>query len=452
MVTIRQITNSSVEAELVGTKINNRNVNFVVFAENSLPNLQFVQQQDRIFHLEDVPQLTGQELVVIVNPFVEDPFRSSEKMSSCFKYLLKMQKLIAKLKRQNGNKSFLIVRYYGQSGGYFSSVEPSKYGVSLYSTTFSEIKGIKVKIIDFPISLHGETQSNILEQISRSEAAFEIFVVDLHGKLSRPMLSDCKLSEVVEYKMSSLKGHTFLIAGGAQGITKACLKRLFSANVGQNRFAILGRSAVDKVSEDLAVEFGAQFGSSVRYFSCNVGNESEVKAAINNVCEIFGQPSIIIHGAGELSPRMLSAVSENAFNEVKTKVFGFINLMNALPVPPKLVVAFSSVASINGAIGTGVYNYSNELLNQIIEEKKSIFPSTRFLSINWGLWAEEGAGARFDSLNKLKAIGIFAEAVKSKDYLDAFEKVFCESSLGGAVYISGDLRGLVPYEFYLPSI
>ncbi|MDH5393463.1 MAG: SDR family NAD(P)-dependent oxidoreductase [Gammaproteobacteria bacterium] len=230
------------------------------------------------------------------------------------------------------------------------------------------------------------------------------------------------------------KGDVWLVSGGLKGVTADCLVQI-SKNT-PLKLAILGRSEINEESAltknivndaelkkallDEAKKQGKKItpkqlkqqasiiystremtrnlhrlqsaGSTVDYFSCDIGDYEAVKHTLNHVRNQIGPIKGVVHGAGILADKLIREKTEEQFRGVfNTKVKGFKNLLELTTDDPLSVLCcFSSVASRTGNVGQVDYAMANEVLNKIcqLEHKRRNETGTGCVvkSINWGPW------------------------------------------------------------------
>jgi NAD(P)-dependent dehydrogenase (short-subunit alcohol dehydrogenase family) len=89
-----------------------------------------------------------------------------------------------------------------------------------------------------------------------------------------------------------LAGKIAIVTGGARGIGLACVRRMAEEGA---RVAMA--DVVDAEGGDRAAEIRAN-GADVRYFHCDVANESEVAALVDAVAQAFGRIDVLVNNAG----------------------------------------------------------------------------------------------------------------------------------------------------------
>ncbi|MCD4739087.1 MAG: SDR family NAD(P)-dependent oxidoreductase [Anaerolineae bacterium] len=220
---------------------------------------------------------------------------------------------------------------------------------------------------------------------------------------------------------------TFLVSGGAKGITAQCVIKL--AERYQSNFVLVGRSTIEPepvwaagIEEETDLKRAAMqavlasgekptprriqqtvkillssreikstlaaitaAGGQAEYISADVTDGPALHAALESVRErITG----IIHGAGVLADKLIEEKSAADFEFVYgVKVEGLKNLLASVPVSQlEQVVLFSSVAGFYGNAGQADYAIGNEVLSKTAHLLQKRVPACRVLAINWGPW------------------------------------------------------------------
>ena len=224
---------------------------------------------------------------------------------------------------------------------------------------------------------------------------------------------------------------TFVVSGGARGVTAAALIAL--AKRLQPRFVLLGRTALSEdhsqfdpmadetalkrhlvsqaqsrgVSLDLAqiqtrvrrilAEREVQqtihdlqvAGAEVRYLVVDVRDARQLSTALEGIRREWGPIRGLIHGAGVLADKRIVDKQQAQFQEVfHTKVSGLQALLAATDRDPlEWLALFSSITARIGNAGQSDYAAANEVLNKLAHhESQRRGSKCRVLSINWGAW------------------------------------------------------------------
>lgn len=128
-------------------------------------------------------------------------------------------------------------------------------------------------------------------------------------------------------------------------------------------------------------------GGQVEYLVCDINQAESVQETLASVREQWGRIDALVHGAGVLADKLLSAKTPEHFERVfGTKVGGLATLLNGLENDQlKLLCFFSSVAARAGNIGQSDYAMANEVLNRVAAAEFAK-RGCKVVSINWGPW------------------------------------------------------------------
>ncbi|MFO0724342.1 MAG: C45 family autoproteolytic acyltransferase/hydrolase [Myxococcota bacterium] len=229
---------------------------------------------------------------------------------------------------------------------------------------------------------------------------------------------------------------TWLVTGGARGVTAAVVKRL--AELYRPNLHLVGRHVLPSEAElaelrgldDAGLEakkrallsgqkLGAKefaaitegwqktieidknlralraLGCDVRYHAADVadaGALSKLVAEISRKHAVEG----ILHGAGvEVAKPFAKKTDEIVRATVEAKVTGLVNLLReTMGQPISHVVAFSSVSGRFGGHGQTDYALANEAMSRILGQYRIKRPEARAAAIAWPAWSEVGLAAR----------------------------------------------------------
>jgi acyl transferase domain-containing protein len=223
----------------------------------------------------------------------------------------------------------------------------------------------------------------------------------------------------------------FLVSGGAKGITAKCVTRLVQHQ--SCKLILLGRSPILEVEPDWAkdcfdesqlkkhimedllskgekpipmaiqkvfrsltssreirdnLQAIEQAGGKAEYIDVDITDVSALRLKLEAIVERVGAVTGIIHGAGNLSDKLVERKTEQDFETVyAAKVKGLENLLSCIPASQlDYLVLFSSVSGFYGNIGQTDYAMANEILNKSAHLVKQHYPSCHVVAINWGAW------------------------------------------------------------------
>jgi enediyne polyketide synthase len=187
------------------------------------------------------------------------------------------------------------------------------------------------------------------------------------------------------------------------------------------QLALVGSSATtpgDEVSATL--QRCQQGGVKARYYTCDMGDATAVRALVAEIRQAQGTPRAVVHGAGRNSIRMAQDMDATAaLSEMGPKVLGAHHLLTALrDQPPELVVGLTSIIGVTGMPGNAWYAFANAVLDLLLARFHVDHPGTQVASLAYSVWDAVGMGARMGSVKKLGALGI--EAIPMADGVQHF--------------------------------
>ncbi|TYB85036.1 type I polyketide synthase [Oceaniovalibus sp. ACAM 378] len=182
---------------------------------------------------------------------------------------------------------------------------------------------------------------------------------------------------------------TCLVTGGLGGLGLAVSEWL--AGEGAQYIALLGRSIPGEAARE-AIDRMKACGAIVCVLQGDVSDTPDVERCLNELRDQLPPVGLAIHAAGELADAVIVNLDWAQIETVmKAKVAGTWNLMQALPTSARFVM-FSSGASVAGSAGQANHAAANAFEDALAYRMCAAGRSA--LTINWGLWAEIGAGAR----------------------------------------------------------
>jgi acyl transferase domain-containing protein/NAD(P)H-dependent flavin oxidoreductase YrpB (nitropropane dioxygenase family)/NAD(P)-dependent dehydrogenase (short-subunit alcohol dehydrogenase family) len=253
-----------------------------------------------------------------------------------------------------------------------------------------------------------------------------------HGKRSVPVLVEASLPRQPD--TSASRGATWVLIGGARGITGLIARRLATSarhvvlagrtddlavemdddlidfpNINTLRGAILERGMADTppIATRMAKEIMARrelrqtmkaieaLGCRVSYRRLNVTDGSSVEKLLTEVERSYGTIHGIVHAAGVIEDRLIADKDIHSFGRVwSTKVEGAKHLISGierLKQIPEILVMFGSIAAMAGNRGQSDYAAANCALDAL---GKACSPhvATRVITMHWGPWAPLGDG------------------------------------------------------------
>ncbi len=220
-----------------------------------------------------------------------------------------------------------------------------------------------------------------------------------------------KLAPVGPSGLHFKKKGVYLVTGGLGGIGLTFAE--FLARDFQARLVPMGFSALppraeweawigkhgerDRISRRLLkLKELEAMGAEVEVVSADVGDEAQVRAAVDQALARFGRIDGVIHAAGVAGRGLLQLKSpETAATVLAPKLRGTLMLERAL-AGQKLdfFVLCSSTIALAGGLGQVDYCAANSFLDAYAQARSGTNGSgangTRVISINWGAWGEVG--------------------------------------------------------------
>jgi polyketide-type polyunsaturated fatty acid synthase PfaA len=365
-------------------------------------------------------------------------FESNHKKGLQLAFLLaKLTKLNQPVLAKNSNdarSSFVVLT---RQGGDFATnkiekkVDLVQAGLSgLVKTLSHEWENVFCRIIDIPSSYTANKVENIVisELNDRQTTPVEVGF-NKYGRLT--LVAKATDSYALESGNSITQDSVFLVSGGAKGVTAHCVVEI--AKQHHCKFILLGRSAyqveeaswsLNHVTEEALkkaamqnlIESGkkptpklikdliypvmadreitqtlnniAAAGGVAEYVSADVCNKQNVSEAIQPICDVWGDVTGVIHGAGVLADKYIEQKTIQEFDQVyNTKIMGLDSLLACCDLSKLAhLVLFSSAAGFYGNPGQSDYAIANEILNKAAYRFKSLYPKAQVLSFNWGPW------------------------------------------------------------------
>lgn len=377
--------------------------------------------------------------------------KEKELLKSVFFLAGKLKNALHQVDAEHRNSFMCVTRLDGALGTKNSGTI-STGGGALFGLTKSlnlEWPAIFCRTVDVAPALNIETAAQkITEELYDADQTLTESAYDDQGNRftleakTVPALSEKILQSAITTES------TFLVTGGAKGVTADCVKAM--ASTFQCKFILVGRSALEedptwaKGVEDAAelkrkammvlkekgekplpklvsrmankvlsqreitsnLQFIKDQGAKAVYISADVTDGAALKSAVAKVQAQVGKVTGIIHGAGRLADKLIENKTHDDFDAVyDVKVKGILAAAQAVNIHDiEHVVLFSSVAGFYGNVGQTDYAMANEVLNRVAHLFKKNHPEVHVVSINWGAW---DAGMVSPGLKKIfKAHGV----------------------------------------------
>lgn len=321
------------------------------------------------------------------------------------------------------NREHTTVAYIQFGGGNFSTEPPLAdveqcCAIGFAASVHLERADLKVRVIDFSpqVSLNKLAEC-VIKELSTAHVYMS---AGYDGHLTR-YVPRPQVQEPVDYQRRSVtwsSSDVIIVTGGGKGITAECALAL-ARNTGV-KMALIGRSphpygnserrgaGSTEIGKTLE-RFNAE-GLTCQYYECDISDFDAVTSLLAQIRLDLGEITGVLHGAALNKPRLVQQVSaESAFDELKPKLKGVLNLCQALAdAPLKLFAGFSSVIGITGMQRNAWYGFANEALDLILRRFQVQHPEVAVISMAFSVWEEVGMGARMGSVRNLAKMGIQA--------------------------------------------
>ncbi|MCB5183954.1 SDR family oxidoreductase [Methylobacillus gramineus] len=177
--------------------------------------------------------------------------------------------------------------------------------------------------------------------------------------------------------MGKLDGKVAIVTGAGRGIGRATAK-LLAAEGAKVAVVSLTPGNVDKVVAEIESVGGSALG-----VVCDIGDQEQIQAAINNVAAIFGRIDILVNNAFDSSAPFSSILDLSAEQLQRNFDLGPIAYLRTMQAAyPYLkasgegrVINFGSLAGVIGLVGYGPYNMAKEAVRAL----------TRTAAREWGV-------------------------------------------------------------------
>jgi len=321
------------------------------------------------------------------------------------------------------SRQHTTVAYIQFGGGHFGTQPPLAdieqcCAIGFAASVHLERADLKVRVIDFsPTVSPTQLAECVVRELSTAHVYLSVgYDEHLTRRVPRPLVQ-----EPVEYEVRAItwsSDDVILVTGGGKGVTAECALAL-ARNTGV-RMALIGRSphpsgnierrggGSTEIARTLE-RFNAE-GLICQYYECDISDSDSVASLLKQIRQELGAIAGVIHGAALNKPRLVDQVSvESAFDEVKPKLKGVLNLYQALEnTSLKLFAGLSSVIGITGMQRNAWYGFANEALDLTLRRFKAQHPQAAVISMAFSVWEEVGMGARMGSVRSLSKMGIKA--------------------------------------------
>jgi 3-oxoacyl-[acyl-carrier protein] reductase len=130
------------------------------------------------------------------------------------------------------------------------------------------------------------------------------------GRNTLGIIRELLASEEIKTNMPGVTGRVALVTGASQGIGRACALALAEGG------ALVALAARNEEKLAAVVREIEARGGQAAAFRMDVGNESEVKAAVKSVIERFGKVEILVNNAGVTKDTLLMRMKREDWDSV----------------------------------------------------------------------------------------------------------------------------------------
>jgi acyl transferase domain-containing protein len=311
---------------------------------------------------------------------------------------------------------------------------------------FGVIHGLKnlcVKVIDTKADAPAEeVVDHVFRELASKNMDFEVAYAG-----GRRFVPDASARAPISSRPANVRpGSTWVITGGARGITAACaleLGRQFNLKLHligsspvatvdpawhsldaaglqqlKNSVMISARkagkpfaAAWERVQKDIEIDHSlrafAAAGVSVTYHACDVSNREALAKTLAQVRQESGPIAGILHGAGiEHSCRFDKKTRDLVGRMIGVKIDGAANLIALTKRDPiRHFVGFGSVSGRFGGFGQADYCLANEMLAKLLGTYRRERPWVQTVTFHWHAWDDVGMAVRPGTKEVLQTTG-----------------------------------------------
>ena len=182
-------------------------------------------------------------------------------------------------------------------------------------------------------------------------------------------------------------------------------------------------------------------GGQAFYVSCDINNPEEARKTLEDILQKEKHLDVVIHAAGvEKSHRLDDKTFEEFCLVYDVKTNGYFNILKALQEvkhKPQVFITFSSIAGRFGNAGQTDYSAANHLLSMLSADLQHKFPARRFISLDWGAWAEVGMASRGSVPRFMERAGI--EMLHPRQAVPLLRQELTSGSRACEVVLAGEL-------------
>jgi enediyne polyketide synthase len=338
----------------------------------------------------------------------------------------------------------------------FVAVGDRRSAAALAKTLHLEAPHITTTVVSLPLpEVMSEDQvTATIARIVGDVAATTLFaeiVYDEAGVRHVPVLRPLPDDQPDEPANTLGAADVLLVTGGGKGITYECALAL--GNESGAALGLLGRS--DPATDpELAANLArmAAAGIRFRYVRADVTSAPDVKDAVNEIREAYGEVTAVLHGAGRNEPGELARLgTDKVTRTLAPKIAGLEAVLAATdPTKLRLLVSFSSIIGRAGLKGEGDYALANDWLTILTRQVQDENPSCRSMSLEWSVWSGSGMGERLGVVDALARDGV--EPIPTEQGVALLSQLIADPRTPSAVVVMGRAEGLPTVTLHRPEL
>ncbi|HEX7330560.1 MAG TPA: amino acid adenylation domain-containing protein [Pyrinomonadaceae bacterium] len=248
----------------------------------------------------------------------------------------------------------------------------------------------------------------------------------------------------------------YMITGGLGGVSLVLAEHL--ARTVRARLVLIGRTSLPERSEwetwlashdahnsvsrkIAAVTRLEELGSEVLIVSADVSNEVQMRAALDQTLEHFGELHGVIHGAGISGPQSYRSISETGATEAgwhfQPKAHGLYVLQRVLEEQPlDFCLLLSSLSSVLGGLGFAAYSSANVFMDAFAHAQRET-TGVPWISVNWDGWQlrDEPEMAR-----KQIGAGVADLSINPAEGAEVLSRILAFNATSQIIVSTGDLQ------------
>ncbi|MDO6725759.1 SDR family NAD(P)-dependent oxidoreductase [Cognatishimia sp. 1_MG-2023] len=202
-------------------------------------------------------------------------------------------------------------------------------------------------------------------------------------------------------------GQTYFITGGFGGIGVSIAKEMLAAGANvvlQTRKLLPDRAewgkitqfraSGDKLARQIAtVQELEELSGQLLVVAADVNNIGEMRDAVAQVSDKFGEINGVIHAAGVIDDAPMLAKSSTDVEDVLAPKLHGTMVLDQMFSDGMLdwMVLFASTSTVTTPAGQLDYVAANEFLNAYAQSRAG--DKTRVIAVNWGIWSDTGMAA-----------------------------------------------------------